>query len=175
MSTEQPLALCSALETVDKRVPSEVWEQIFNRLYPSQLSRISIVNKTFNAIVSSLSLWSRMFTIAYGPKMRLRTLLNMPESKSFMLYMCVNSRYVCERCFTVTPFNDDYGRPRPSRAPLPTLSTREFQYLGEELNLGWRVNACHSCRESWSNRDFQYHGIKNQKTNERIQWYRTQL
>ncbi|KAG0342691.1 hypothetical protein BG000_002475 [Podila horticola] len=75
---------------IDKRVPPEIWERIFSRLYPSQLSRMSMVNKNFNKIVSSLSVWSRMFSLIFGPEMKLRTLRNMPESKSYMLYMCLN-------------------------------------------------------------------------------------
>ncbi|KAF9535223.1 hypothetical protein EC957_001900, partial [Mortierella hygrophila] len=46
------------LEPAHKRVPVEVWEQIFSFLYPSQLSRISMVNKNFNSIVSLLKVWS---------------------------------------------------------------------------------------------------------------------
>ncbi|KAF9304164.1 hypothetical protein BG003_001766, partial [Podila horticola] len=88
MSIEQTLPDCPALEPIDKRIPPEVWERIFSRLYPSQLSRLSMVNKTFNKIVSSLSTWSRMFPVAHSSdKQRLRTLRDVPESKSYMLYM----------------------------------------------------------------------------------------
>ncbi|KAG0039019.1 hypothetical protein BGZ82_010025 [Podila clonocystis] len=141
MSTKQTLAHCPALEPVDKRVPPEVWERIFNHLYPSQLSQFSMVNKNFNSIVSSLSVWFRIFSVsvAYGSNKRLRTLHNMSESKSYMLFMCVNSRYVCENCFALTPYNAVNVRPQPWWAPLPTLSTKEFEYLGEELNLDWKL------------------------------------
>ncbi|KAG0352272.1 hypothetical protein BGZ54_002873 [Gamsiella multidivaricata] len=84
MGTETQSALRTH-DQFDKRVPPEIWQRTFNRLYPSQLSRISMVNKNFNTIVSSLPVWSHMFSVAFGPKMRLRTLRNIPESKSYML------------------------------------------------------------------------------------------
>ncbi|KAI1321585.1 hypothetical protein EDD11_003065 [Mortierella claussenii] len=143
MITQQVLARCPDFEPVDKRVPVEVWERIFNRLYPSQLSRLSMVNKTFNKIVSSLSVWSRMFTLAFGPKKRLRTLRNIDESKSYMLYMCAS--------------------------PVPTLSTVEFKYLGEEINMNWYLRMCASCREKQ-----RLVVGNNEITNKRVEWYRTQ-
>ncbi|KAG0338837.1 hypothetical protein BG005_003614, partial [Podila minutissima] len=82
--SNRPVHKC---EPVHKRVPVEIWEQILNYLYPSQLSRISMVNKNFNSIVSLLKVWSRMFTIAHGPKAHLRPLLGIPKSKSYMTFM----------------------------------------------------------------------------------------
>ncbi|KAF9123817.1 hypothetical protein BG015_005237 [Linnemannia schmuckeri] len=87
------------LEPVYKRIPVEVWEQIFSYLYPSQLSRISMVNKNLNSIVSLLEVWSRMFAVAHGPKAHLRPLLGISKSKSYMMFMCSSSLHVCERCF----------------------------------------------------------------------------
>ncbi|KAG0028647.1 hypothetical protein BGZ81_004545 [Podila clonocystis] len=178
MSTKKTVAHSPALEPIDKRVPPEIWERIFNHLYPSQLSRFSMVNKNFNVLVSSLSVWSRMFSVAYGSKKRLRTLRNVPESKSYMLFMCANSCFICENCLVLSPYNATASyRPRKYWAPLPTLSTKELEYLGEELNLDWQVYMCSGCRNisrpSWPS---CYSGIGNdRKTEARMIWYRTQL
>ncbi|KAF9140149.1 hypothetical protein BG015_001780, partial [Linnemannia schmuckeri] len=43
-------AICPTRKSSD-RVPNEVWERILSHLYPSQLSRMSMVNKNLNAIV----------------------------------------------------------------------------------------------------------------------------
>ncbi|KAF9081192.1 hypothetical protein BGX29_004692, partial [Mortierella sp. GBA35] len=148
MSTE-PQSQPRTHDQIDKRVPPEIWERIFDRLYPSQLTRMSMVNNNFNKIVSSLSVWSRMFSVAFGPTMRLRTLRNMPESKSYMLYMCASSLYICEECLSRTPFETIYNQgERPSRvlAPMPTLSKGNLKYLGEEVNMNWTIWMCPSCR-----------------------------
>ncbi|KAF9905527.1 hypothetical protein EC991_001557, partial [Linnemannia zychae] len=134
---------------MDKRVPPEIWERIFNRLYPSQLSRMSMVNKNFNKVVSSLSLWARMFSLAFGAEMRLRTLCGIPESKSYMLYMCARSRYICEKCFRVAKFYDRYDdfqiTMMSALAPMPTLSKGNIKYIGEEINQSWTIWVCKSC------------------------------
>lgn len=86
---------------IDKRVPPEVWEQIFNHLYPSQLSRMSMVNNNRNRIVSSLSVWSRMFSVVFGPTKRLRLLRNIPESKSFTCFICARAVFISARSVLV--------------------------------------------------------------------------
>ncbi|KAF9310659.1 hypothetical protein BGZ91_007037, partial [Linnemannia elongata] len=142
-------------DQIDKRVPPEIWERIFERLYPSQLIRMSMVNKNFYKIVSSLSVWSYMFSVAFGPTMRLCTLCKMPESKSYMLYMCASSLYICEECLSRTPcetlrdmrgYRQPEWGPRPALAPMPTLSKGSFKYQGEEVNLNWTIWMCPSCR-----------------------------
>ncbi|KAG9062671.1 hypothetical protein KI688_004975 [Linnemannia hyalina] len=140
--TTEPQSQLRSQDQIDKRVPPEIWEQIFQHLYPSQLSRMSMVNSNLNKIVSSLSVWSRMFSVVYGPKKRLRTLRNMPESKSYMLYMCASSFHVCEGCLALVPFVFNPNMPanlQPVLADLPTLSKGEIIYLGEEINKGWMV------------------------------------
>jgi len=137
------------LEPVHKRVPVEVWEQILSYLYPSQLSRVSMVNKNFNSIVSLLEVWSRMFTIAHGPKAHLRPLLNIPKSKSYMTFMCSSSLHVCERCFGLTEYNaGNLSRlPLPIPILLPRRSTDATTYLGERFDPDWTVRMCLSCRQ----------------------------
>ncbi|KAF8925968.1 hypothetical protein BGZ47_002947 [Haplosporangium gracile] len=123
-------------EPVLKRVPAEIWEQIFSYLYPSQLSRISMVNKNLNSIVSLLGIWSRMFAIAYGPKAHLRPLLGIPKFKSYMRFMCASSFHVCERCFDLTEYNAGNLSKMPLPMPilLPRRSTDATTYLGERFD-----------------------------------------
>ncbi|KAG0195633.1 hypothetical protein BGX33_002880, partial [Mortierella sp. NVP41] len=142
MSTESQSQIRTH-DQIDKRVPPEVWEQIFNHLYPSQLSRMLIVNNNLNKIVSSLSVWSRMFSVVFGPAKRFRLLRNMPESKSYMLYMCAGSLHVCEECLGLTlPSTAE-----PVLALLPMLSKGNIRFLGEQVNEDWMVWLCQSCRE----------------------------
>lgn len=173
MSIESQLELHTH-DQIDKRVPPEIWQRIFSRLYPSQLSRMSLVNKTFNKIVCSLSMWSRMFSVTFGPKKRLRTLRNMPESKSYMLYLCASSLYICEECLGLTPFATiRYYNERPQLvlAPMPTMTKGSIKYLGEEINLHWTVRMCQSC---CSKQVSEFEIGNDSKTMGRIRWYRQQ-
>ncbi|KAK5827529.1 hypothetical protein F5H01DRAFT_361967 [Linnemannia elongata] len=172
MSTKSQVEL-QTHDQIDKRVPPEIWQRIFSRLYPSQLSRLSLVNKNFYKIVSSLSVWSRMFSVTFGPKVRLRTLRNMPESKSYMLYMCASSLYICEACLGRTPFQDvSYPyRPLPVLAPMQTMSRGSIKYLGEEINLCWKIRMCTACRSS---QVLEHEIGRDDKTLSRIRWYRQQ-
>lgn len=133
-----------------------------------------MVNKTFNKIVSSLSLWSRMFSIIFGPKNRLRTLRNMPESKSYMLYLCASSLYICEECLALTPLETvryPDQRPQLILAPMPTMNMSGIKYLGEEIDSHWKVRMCQSCR---SKQVSEWEVGNDIKTLDRIQWYRRQ-
>lgn len=155
MTAKLTLAHCPELEPIGKRVPVEVWERIFDRLRPSQLSRLSMVNKNFNRIVSSLSVWSRMFSKVH-PYTRLRTLRNIPESKSYMLYMCALSLHVCEKCYCRLAYGQSnlYRLPLPELAPMPRrlvpddnyLLEEPDTYLGEEVDCKWTIQMCFSCR-----------------------------
>jgi hypothetical protein len=167
-------------DQIDKQVPPEIWERIFDRLYPSQLTRMLMVNNNFNKIVSSLSAWFRMFSVAFGPITRLRTLCNMPESKSYTLYMCASSLHICEECLSCIPFEttcDQWGNRKtamglkPVLAPMPTLSKGNLKYLGEEVNLNWTILLCPSCR---SKRVSKVEVGDDKVTKSRIQWYRVQ-
>ncbi|OAQ32549.1 hypothetical protein K457DRAFT_16112 [Linnemannia elongata AG-77] len=61
---------------------------------------------------------SRMFSVVFGPTKRLRLLRNIPESKSYMLYMCAGSLHICEECLGLTlP-----SMTEPVLALLPMLS-----------------------------------------------------
>ncbi|KAG0198508.1 hypothetical protein BGX28_008043 [Mortierella sp. GBA30] len=173
----EPSSQLRTQEQVDKRVPPEIWQRIFNRLYPSQLSRMSMVNKTFSKIVSSMAVWARIFSVTFGPKMRLRTLRNIPESKSYMLYIYASSLYICEECLALTNFEHlyvDRRRTQRAPAPMPTMTKGNIKYLGEEVDPHWTVRMCHAC---YTCRQKQISIIEvgdDTRTQARIRWYREQ-
>ncbi|KAG0371703.1 hypothetical protein BGX24_001307 [Mortierella sp. AD032] len=137
-------------DQIDKQVPPEIWEQIFSHLYPSQLSRMSMVNKNLNMIVSSLEVWSRMFYAAYGPKAQLRKLTCIPKTKSsYMIFMCASSLHVCEKCFGLIGYNTDklYKLPLPIPVLLPKRSTDVNKYLGGRFDPNWTIRMCLLCRQ----------------------------
>ncbi|KAF9540178.1 hypothetical protein EC957_004576 [Mortierella hygrophila] len=137
-------------DQIDKRVPPEIWEQIFNHLYPSQLSRISMVNKNLNVIVSSLEVWPRMFYAAHGPKAQLRPLMSIPKFKSSsMIFMCASSLHICEKCFGLTGYNADklYMLPLPIPVLLPRRSTDAIKYVGGRFDPNWTIRMCLPCRQ----------------------------
>ncbi|OAQ25155.1 hypothetical protein K457DRAFT_129255 [Linnemannia elongata AG-77] len=122
---------------LDKHVPAEIWERIFSYLYPSQLCRFSMVNKTFETIVSSLPIWRYLFTENTFRK-RLRFLRGIPESKSYMLYICANSLHICEEC----GYQHRFGSKNLADLPLPVLvrlseshcsSDEEIVFSDEEI------------------------------------------
>ncbi|KAK5805457.1 hypothetical protein F5H01DRAFT_353760 [Linnemannia elongata] len=122
---------------LDKHVPAEIWEQIFSYLYPSQLCRLSMVNKAFEIIISSLPIWRYLFTKNAFRK-RLRFLRGITESKSYMLYMCANSLHICEEC----GYQERFGSKNLADFPLPVLvrlseshcsSDEEIVFSDEEI------------------------------------------
>ncbi|KAF9122055.1 hypothetical protein BGX30_002235 [Mortierella sp. GBA39] len=138
-------------DQIDRRVPPEIWEQIFNYLYPSQLSRVSMVNKNLNVIICSLEVWPRMFYAAHGPKAQLRPLMCIPKAKSsYMMFMCAWSLHVCERCFGLTGYNagNVYMLPLPISIILPRRSTDAIKYMGDRFDPNWTIRMCLPCRQS---------------------------
>ncbi|KAG9061642.1 hypothetical protein KI688_007223 [Linnemannia hyalina] len=132
------------------RVPNEVWEGILSRLYPSQLSRMSMVNKNLNVIVSSLEVWPRMFHAAYGLEAQLRPLMCIPKAKSsYMIFMCASSLHVCEKCFGLTGYNAHklYWLPLPIPVLLPRRSTDMIKYVGDRFEPNWTIQMCLLCRQ----------------------------
>lgn len=132
-------------------VPNEVWERILSHLYPSQLSRISMVNKNLNVIVSSLEVWRRMFYAARGPKAQLRQLVCIPKFKSsYMMFMCASSFHICEICFQLTEYNANnlYKLPLPMPVLFPRRSTDAIEYVGDKFDPNWTIRMCLPCQQS---------------------------
>lgn len=155
------LAMTAKRISNDIRIPTEVWERIFSYLYPSQLSRLSIVSKAFYSIVASLPVWTRLFALAH-PNMELRLLRGRSASNSCFLYMCAISLHFCESCQKLTPFQQD----NPFKLPLPVLVTLPSnsvlttsitsrrggdRYIaGNMVNYNWRIRKCVGCRDKTS-------------------------
>lgn len=133
-----------------ERVPNEIWERILSHLYPSQLLWMSMVNKNFSIIVSSLEVWSQMFYVAHGPKAQLQLLVPTPRFKSsYMIFMCASSLHVCEKCFGLTEYNANrlYILPLPIPILLPRWSTDTIKYEGDRFDPNWTIWMCLHCRK----------------------------
>ncbi|KAF9946639.1 hypothetical protein BGZ72_000151, partial [Mortierella alpina] len=127
-----------------------------------------MVNHHFNRIVSSLLVWTQMFPLIFGDNTRLRTLVNIPDSKSYMLYICANSLYICEECLGLTDNSSLYYRPQPALAPMPTMTKGDLIYLGEEVNKTWKIWMCSPCRQKQEASQTSREDSGDQKTRERI-------
>ncbi|KAG0051110.1 hypothetical protein BGZ83_004095 [Gryganskiella cystojenkinii] len=148
-SAQQP---ATRSHTIDQRLPVEIWHHVLAFLYPSQIIRLSRVNRMLYAIVASLNSWSRWFFRAHGPETLLYTLPGMPESKSYMLYMCAVSPRICERCFNhsgLGPVNP-VMLPLPVHVPVPkggrARLSSSVDYVGLPMNKSWTIRLCLSCR-----------------------------
>ncbi|GJJ74962.1 hypothetical protein EMPS_07320 [Entomortierella parvispora] len=144
----------------DKRVPVEIWEKIFSDLYPSQLSRLSRVSKTFYAIVASLPIWIRLFELTH-PNKALRLLQGRSSSTCCMIYMCAISLHFCEACQKLIPFRQEHSAklPLPVLVTLPSTPVRTTittgkvdsgNIVGNMINLNWRIRKCLACRDATS-------------------------
>ncbi|KAF9346354.1 hypothetical protein BGX34_004021 [Mortierella sp. NVP85] len=145
---------------LEKRLPIEIWEWIFKYLYPSQLSRVSIVCRTFYDIVSNLSLWSEIYATVHPNNQNhavggFKPVPGKNLNKDFMLYICAESLQICELCLSV--YNEaDVSRDRLAFFPLPvhawrirlaSKKTGNFQPFSAKIEpQDWVVRLCLSCR-----------------------------
>ncbi|KAG0056044.1 hypothetical protein BGZ83_006481 [Gryganskiella cystojenkinii] len=135
-----------------ERLPFEIWEHhILPYLYPSQIARLSRASQTFYNMISSSRCWSKLFRKLFGIWTLLDTLPAMPESKSYMLYICAISSRICEKCLTyVTPASstnpqDMAARPLPIQLPNAYLRRRgRDQYRPSSNNSSPRESNSHS-------------------------------
>ncbi|KAF9951526.1 hypothetical protein BGZ65_005893 [Modicella reniformis] len=120
---------------IDKRLPVEVWSRIFQYLYPSQLSRVSLVSKTLYDVVDRLDLWLKVYLQGYleVPVPNIDTNILKPDlPKRLMLYVFARSFSICEQCFR---FCDGETPGRLPFMPLP---------VGERLLLTPNVDESHT-------------------------------
>ncbi|KAG0255327.1 hypothetical protein BG011_005190 [Mortierella polycephala] len=147
-------AVCSGT-----RLPVKAWTRICLFLYPSQVTRLSQVNKGLYEVVAGLDLWGLWFDRSHTSNSPLKpTLCLLPgvsASMSYMLYMCAISFVICEgclrRCDNVTQVK---GRPVMMPLPVEIPDTRGYvpKVLdnsdcedGEEKD-PWTVRLCLHCR-----------------------------
>lgn len=145
----------------EERVPPEVWQQIFQFLYPSQLSRVSMVCRTFHDIISKLDIWSEIYAKAHAGKKNhlvggIKPVVGKHHPKDFMLYVCAESLQICELCFSVYG-GTDVSKNILASMPLPVQMWRvraasknvEFvAYSVKGLPKDWTIRLCLTCRRN---------------------------
>ncbi|KAG0328744.1 hypothetical protein BGZ99_004604 [Dissophora globulifera] len=145
--------------SIQMQVPASVWNRICSHLHPSQLARLSLVNKAAYNLVINLDIWSMMYKRMHGtPQILappLQLLPRIPDSHSYQLFMCAISRQVCEGCFRRCDGQRQRGRlaamPLPVQQHFPSGWDRNETKLTtgkeeEERGEGWNVNLCRNCR-----------------------------
>jgi len=145
---------------LEKRLPTGTWEQIFLFLYPSQLSRVSMVCRTFYDIVSKLSVWSGIYATVHPNNQNhvvggFKPVPGKNLNKDFMVYICAESLQICELCLSV--YNEtDVSKDQLAFFPLPvhvwrvrlaSEKTGNFQPFSAEIEpQDWVIRLCLSCR-----------------------------
>ncbi|KAG0028174.1 hypothetical protein BGZ81_004955 [Podila clonocystis] len=149
---------------------------------------MSMVNRNLHAIVCSLEVWPRMFSAAYGTKAQLRTLLGIPRSKSYMIFLCSSSLHICEMCFNMTGYKADNLSKLP--LPIPVLMPRqstaaitadllpEFNRIGRKNSID-EVTAIKHMRRLFGGdvgikASMESTEVLDEKTETRIRWYQLQ-
>jgi hypothetical protein len=145
---------------LEKHLPTEVWEWIFMYLYPSQLSRISMVCRTFYDIVAKLPIWTEIYTKAHPDNQNhvvggIKPVLGNSPIKDFMLHLCAESLRICELCF-LTYNGTDISWDRLAYLTLPVhvwrvrLATKKTDaFRPFQIEVGpqdWVIRLCLSCR-----------------------------
>ncbi|KAG0225526.1 hypothetical protein BGX31_007605 [Mortierella sp. GBA43] len=138
------------------RVPLDVWRRIFQYLYPSQLSAMSMVCHGLNDRVSSLPIWSTIYSKAHPDDNNhlieeIKPIVGVSLSKDFMLYVFAESRWICELCYMV-----DGSNPKDQMAHLPlpvhgwrfndAFNIKEPFLPFSEYTLDWIIKLCIKCR-----------------------------
>ncbi|KAF9345129.1 hypothetical protein BGX34_005006 [Mortierella sp. NVP85] len=146
-------------QDLEKRVPVEVWERIFEYLYPSQLSRVSMVCRTFHAIVGELPIWPEIYAKAHPAGQNhviggIKPVQGKSLNKDFMLHVCGESFQICELCFSVFG-GAEVPKDRMASLPLPVhvwrirAAMRKIEFLPLSSKVGpqdWIVRLCLDCR-----------------------------
>ncbi|KAK3827849.1 MAG: hypothetical protein J3Q66DRAFT_321238 [Benniella sp.] len=145
---------------LEKRLPTEVWEWIFKYLYPSQLSRVSMVCRTFYDIVAKLHIWTEIYAKAHPDNQNhvvggIKPVLGDNPIKDFMLHICAESLRICELCF-LTYNGTDMSWDRLAYLTLPvhvwrvrlaTKKTDAFRPFRIEIGpQDWVIRLCLNCR-----------------------------
>ncbi|KAF8936696.1 hypothetical protein BGZ58_003846 [Dissophora ornata] len=140
----------------EMRVPVDVWARICSYLYPSQLARLSLVNKAAYGMVTGLEIWSLWYKRLHGPPRKralpMKPISDLSASHSYMLYMCAISFQVCEKCFRQCDGKRQRGRlaamPLAVELSSPALEVSNEQVHGDvtEERVEWTIRLCKGCR-----------------------------
>ncbi|KAK3827847.1 MAG: hypothetical protein J3Q66DRAFT_394169 [Benniella sp.] len=147
------------VQGLENRVPVEVWERIFEHLYPSQLSRVSMVCRTFYDIVGKLPVWPDIYAKAHPGGQNhviggIKPVRGKSLNKDFMVHVCGESFQICELCFSVF---SGAGVPKDRMASLPLpvhvwrvrAAMKKIEFLPLSSKIGrqdWVVRLCLDCR-----------------------------
>lgn len=144
-----PIFSLSVSRTIDCRLPIEVWHKICSYLYPSQLSRLSLVSKTLAETIASLRYWSLLFHRSHDPKTALWLLAGVPESKCYMMYMCAWSSMICEGCYKKCDINskNQASFPLPVNPTTESMTRGEITFVGCPVDEQWSIQLCLQCRK----------------------------
>jgi len=113
---------------------------------------VSTVSTTLHNVVGSLPFWSFLFRQVFGSTKTLCLLPLVPESKSYMLYMCASSSLVCERCYTY--FENYLDVANAAALPLPVLLQsyrrmhKDTEEVGCPVDPKWTIQTCLACRKN---------------------------
>ncbi|KAK3827846.1 MAG: hypothetical protein J3Q66DRAFT_5588 [Benniella sp.] len=147
--------------SVEKRLPTEVWERIFQYLYPSQLSRVSMACRTFYDIVADLLIWPEVYAQVHSNDENhvfegIKPVPGKNSNKDFMLRICAESFQICELCLSV--YNGtDIPKDRLASLPLPVhvwrvrafMKKATFQPLPSKRSpTDWMIRLCVGCRRN---------------------------
>lgn len=103
--------------TVDKRIPVDVWHHIFQYLYPSQLSRVSQVSKTLYDVVEGMSLWRTIYQKGLHIRPNIGFGATLPKRLMSFIFAC--SFCICEQCFRSCDGENALGRLAAMPLPVP--------------------------------------------------------
>ncbi|KAF9358749.1 hypothetical protein BGX34_008780 [Mortierella sp. NVP85] len=145
--------------STEKRVPTEIWERIFKHLYLSQLSRVSMVCRTFYDIVGRLPIWPKVYAKIHPNDQNhlaegIKPVLEKNPNKDFMLRLCAESLRICELCLSVYS-GADIPKDRLASLPLPVhvwrvrafMKKATFQPLpSKRAPTDWMIRLCVGCR-----------------------------
>ncbi|KAF9931103.1 hypothetical protein BGZ65_005052 [Modicella reniformis] len=145
---------------IEKRVPFEVWVRILQYLYPSQLSRVSMVCRTLYEIVSELAIWPEIYTKAHPDNKNhliggIKPTPGKNPRKLFMHYLCAEGLQICELCYSVYS-GSDVSKDRLAFFPLPIhvwrvrafLMTVQFLPFSPKRPTDWTIRLCLVCRKA---------------------------
>ncbi|KAF9209821.1 hypothetical protein BGZ49_000542 [Haplosporangium sp. Z 27] len=130
------------------RIPLELWTKVCEYLYPSQLARLALVNKSAYGMVAGLDVWEKWYKKSHR-SLPLALIPGMPASQSYMLYIHSISFAICEECMKLC--DGTYHRERLAVMPLPVVLERCCKYTTrKELYVeDWTVRFCLPCRVAY--------------------------
>ncbi|KAF9024391.1 hypothetical protein CPC16_007181 [Podila verticillata] len=140
-SISKPSSSLMHFNAVNK-IPLHVWVKICSYLYPSQLARLSQMNRAMYEMITSLGTWTEILKRAHPDRLD-RVILGLPIPKSHMLYVLAMSFRICEQCFRYCRV---VGHKNRACLPLPIPISLSPGQSGEHTPC--TVRLCLACRRT---------------------------